>query len=205
MDQFDGQRPDLQTAPSASTSTTSTSSDHQPLSRSLHESVNSSTPADSPELIPLQQRRLAGKRKTSDTPSVKQLVDRFKGLIAVAKQLKAEGVAQVDSGQVSQALRLFAAAIVKLEQVDPHLLDRNKHKHGTNNKTTKEPSQLPPPLFHVGMLRGSIHDMRAQLLMGAKQDFRAVQEAELAVGCAPSEWTFHQTLARAQLNLGEVA
>lgn len=49
-----------------------------------------------------------------------------------------------------------------------------------------------------------IHEMRAQVLMLLREDFAAVQEAEQVVKLEPSWWVAHQTLGRAQLQLGEI-
>ncbi|KAL1469275.1 hypothetical protein MTO96_004980 [Rhipicephalus appendiculatus] len=49
-----------------------------------------------------------------------------------------------------------------------------------------------------------IHEMRAQVLMLLREDFAAVQEAEQVVKLDPSWWVAHQTLGRAQLQLGEI-
>lgn len=50
----------------------------------------------------------------------------------------------------------------------------------------------------------TIHEMRAQVLMLLREDFAAVQEAEQVVKLDPSWWVAHQTLGRAQLQLGEI-
>lgn len=49
-----------------------------------------------------------------------------------------------------------------------------------------------------------IHEMRAQVLMLLREDFAAVQEAEQVVKLDPLWWVAHQTLGRAQLQLGEI-
>ena len=190
-----------------------------PKSTTRKKSVGASStkPSQSAQRIRAQPAVLrpsgrTSKRRTTDTLSPRQEFDRATSLTEEARRLKAQGLKLVDEDQIGPALQAFAAAVRKLEQVDPELIDRSKAVHvddadplerssssATNAQPTSSRSQLD-----VGNLRGSLHDMRAQLLMAAKQDFRACQEAELAVLCSSKEWVFHQTLARARLNLGEV-
>jgi len=50
-----------------------------------------------------------------------------------------------------------------------------------------------------------LHEMKAQVLMSLCEVFPAVLSAQKAVELNPLWWVGHQTLGRAQLNLGEVA
>ena len=170
------------------------------------------------------------KRKSADAvPGWQQSLDRAAVAIDEARRLKAAGLDLVDNGQLAQALQTFAGAIRKLELADPSLLKRRQQQLqvpavssgvglpadlSTLAASRSDDDDDVAPVgrsgdydiapYDVSALRGSIHDMRAQLFMEAKQDFPACQEAELAVLCMQHEWAFHQTLGRARLNLGEV-
>lgn len=145
------------------------------------------------------------KRRAAELPTTKRQIIGASTLIDEARRLKSAGIRSAEEGNLSTALHMFAQAVIKLEKADPDLVAHlDAHKGSRGNSENKQQTDQPRSPFDTGTLRAGLHDMRAQLFMSAKEDFQACREAELAVLCRPDDGTFHQTLARALLNFGEV-
>lgn len=108
------------------------------------------------------------KRKTAESLSLQQEVDQDALWIAEAKQLKVEGIQYAERSLVSKALVKFSAAIRKLELVDPALSKYTATSRAVTEHDTYLSDAVKIPNYDVKMLRGSLHEMRSQLLMSKK-------------------------------------